>query len=88
MNFNEWWAKAFGTTTGMNAANLAWEEGRKEQADELDCLREDNRCLRDFAELWYYAMDEAPMAFEKIVTEYTPSSWLTQIAKHRRENKK
>ena len=52
MPFNEWWAKACGTTTGMNAANLAWEEGRKEQADELDCLREDNRCLRDFAELW------------------------------------
>lgn len=43
--------------------------------------------LRDFADLWYFIMDEAPRDFERIVAEYQPKAWLEQAAKLRRAKK-
>lgn len=29
----------------------------------------------EWADLWYFVMDEAPMEFERIVATYTPARW-------------
>lgn len=50
-------------------------------------LETDIKTMKDFDDLWYYAMDDAPLEFEKIVMEWSPRHWMTQIAKHRRENR-
>ncbi len=43
--------------------------------------------LREFAELWYFVMDEAPRDFERIVSEYQPKAWLQEAAKLRAARK-
>lgn len=71
--------KAFGTacTPENMRAILAHVEA---QAAEIERLR-------DFADLWYFIMDEAPRDFERIVAEYQPKAWLEQAAKLRRAKK-
>ena len=52
-------------------------------ADELDRLHADLRALKDFADLWYFVMDEAPLEFAKIVNEWSPQRWLDEATKLR-----
>lgn len=64
-------------TTANIAAILAHVEA---QAAEI-------KRLREFAELWYFVMDEAPRDFERIVSEYQPKAWLQEAAKLRAARK-
>lgn len=52
-------------------------------ARELECqrLREELAAEKKWGELWYFVSDEAPLAFEKIVSEWTPSRWIDQAHK-------
>ncbi len=34
-----------------------------------------------FADLWYFVMDEAPLAFESIVTNHSPARWMDEAHK-------
>lgn len=43
--------------------------------------------LSEFADLWYFVMDEAPRDFERIVAEYQPKAWLQEAAKLRAARK-
>lgn len=43
---------------------------------------------KDFADLWYFVMDEAPLEFERIVSEWAPSRWLDQASKLRAEKRR
>lgn len=51
--------------------------------DEIKRLRADLRVMEDFADLWHFVSDEAPLEFEKIVAEFSPSRWLGEAAKLR-----
>lgn len=44
----------------------------------------DRDAMRGFADLWYFAMDDAPGDFERIVTTYSPAHWMSEIAKIRK----
>jgi len=35
----------------------------------------------EFADLWYFVMDECPREFAKVVAECPPSSWMREAAK-------
>lgn len=50
---------------------------------ENEKLRADLKAMEGFADLWYFVSDEAPLDFEKIVAEYSPSRWLTEANKLR-----
>ena len=43
-------------------------------------VKQDLKAMEGFADLWYFAMDRAPGAFERIVTTCAPSSWMHKIA--------
>jgi hypothetical protein len=62
-------------------AQLAERDGRIRE------LEADVKALKGFADLWYYAMDEAALDFERIVTTYPRESWMDKIAAHRRGEK-
>ena len=53
--------------------------------DENEQLRADLKTEKGWSDLWYFVSDEAPMQFEKIVTDWTPSRWIGEAAKLRRE---
>lgn len=59
------------------------EEVTKLRAD-LAAAQMDAKALKGFADLWYFAMDDAPGDFERIVTTCTPKSWMHEIAKIKR----
>lgn len=50
---------------------------------EIERLRADLKAMEGFADLWYFVSDEAPLAFEKIVADYSPGRWLTEAHKLR-----
>jgi hypothetical protein len=41
----------------------------------------DLKAAKHFADLWYFVMDESPMAFEKIVCEHQPKRWMDEAQK-------
>jgi hypothetical protein len=47
----------------------------------------DAEANKEFAELWYFVMDEAAYEFEKIVTTHSSTGWLSAAVKLRRERK-
>lgn len=53
----------------------------KEQASEIERLRAELAAEKKWGELWYFVSDEEPLAFEKIVSEWTPSRWIDQAYK-------
>lgn len=55
--------------------------------DKLEAQEAEIERLREFAELWYFVMDEAPRDFERIVSEYQPKAWLQEAAKLRAARK-
>ena len=54
---------------------------------ELSEAKRDAATGKEFADLWYFAMDHAPGDFERIVTTCSPSSWMHEIAKIKRGEK-
>ena len=60
----------------------------EEQAKEIAQLKGDLKAMTSFADLWYFVMDEQPMAFEKIVCEYTPAQWMHQAHLLKQRTKK
>lgn len=81
---------AGGITTGHDWPNSDDELTRlqgarllRECAAELERVRADLKAMEGFADLWYFVSDEAPLEFEKIVAEYSPSRWLTEAHKLR-----
>ena len=50
-------------------------------AVEIVRLRADLAAERRWGELWYFVSDEAPLEFERIVIEWTPSRWIDQAHK-------
>lgn len=50
---------------------------------ENERLRDNLKAMENFADLWYFVSDEAPLEFEKIVVEYSPGRWLTEAHKLR-----
>ena len=50
---------------------------------ELALAKRNVAYLQDRAELWDYAMEEAPDEFERIVTTCVPIVWMDRIAKFR-----
>lgn len=55
---------------------------------EIDALKEELHLMSGFANLWYFVMDEEPLAFERIVTEMSSQSWMDEAAKLRRGKRK
>lgn len=53
-------------------------------AAEVRDLRDQLKRMSGFSDLWYFAMDSAPLEFERIVTTHSPSVWMAEIAKLRR----
>ena len=45
---------------------------------EIAQLKGNLKAMTSFADLWYFVMDEKPLAFEKIVNEYSPAQWMHQ----------
>lgn len=71
---------------GVDAALAVVREGREElegTPSELTHLRAHLKSLQDFADLWYFVMDEAPLEFAKIVCEWSSKYWLQEAAKLR-----
>ena len=50
---------------------------------ERDALRAELESEKQWGRLWYFVSDEAPLAFEKIVCEHTPSRWIQEAHKLR-----
>lgn len=64
--------------TELTAANAALAEARAE-----------TERYKSYYDLWYFVMDEAPLAFEEIVKTCSPASWMgaAQHLKKQRESK-
>lgn len=62
----------------LTAANAALAEARAE-----------TERYKSYYDLWYFVMDEAPLAFEEIVKTCSPASWMgaAQHLKKQRESK-
>lgn len=41
----------------------------------------DTAPANEWADLWYFVMDEAPLEFERIVTTVSPSQWHSEAHK-------
>lgn len=41
----------------------------------------DESATNEWADLWYFVMDEAPLEFERIVTTVSPSQWNSEAHK-------
>lgn len=50
-------------------------------SNEIDRLRAELEIERQWGKLWYFVSDEAPLAFEKIVAEWSPNRWIDQAHK-------
>ena len=53
----------------------------RDLAQQVEDLQAENRVNKEFAELWYRVMDEAPLKFESIVTGCSPKIWMSEAAK-------
>lgn len=79
---------------GLNPEDHAsWEAADtiEVQQSEIDNLKQqliesqmDARVGKQFGDLWYFAMDEAALEFERIVTNYSPACWMTMISEVKR----
>lgn len=56
-------------------------------ADAVRDLRAQLKSANNFAELWYFAMDEKPMQCETIFATYPPARWMDEVAALRRSLK-
>jgi hypothetical protein len=52
-----------------------------EQAHQIESLRDELRIEKQWGELWYFVSDEAPLEFERIVSEWTPGRWIGEAHK-------
>ena len=73
---------------GRVASLVVENEQLRQQLTSLRAQHAELEMLRGFADLWYFAMDDAPGEFERIVTTYSPAAWMSEIAKVRATTKR
>ena len=76
----------------LTAENAGWEASQKENLSnqcelhaQINALNAERDALKNasnaWADLWYFVMDEDPMAFEQIVTGCPPRIWHSEAHK-------
>lgn len=71
----------------MNKHTEALVAERDSLAARVEELKVDLATQKFFGDLWYFVMDESPLEFEKIVSEYQPAQWLHQAVQLRNAKK-
>lgn len=68
---------------GVSPNNAAMTQAVNAVRQYVADLEADKKCFKEFADLWYYATDKVPMQFERIVTDWSPKSWMSELLKLR-----